>query len=467
MNTRHLLMIALCCITALAVPSVDAARSDIGYPRIMQGPMAGPPFPEALTVWVRVSGAFPVQLEVADNPDMTDSRMSPVVNAEKADDYCVVLTMDGLQPGTDYFYRVYVNESVDRSMSKRPAPSLRTAPTTPSRFTVAFGSCGRVQEDPHQPIWSALQRYEPDLFFWLGDNIYGDVLDTDILAEEYRRQREVLTLQPLNPVMPQLAVWDDHDYGLNDHDRTNPVKQDALRVFQQYWPNPSYGLSNTPGVFFAYSYGGVDFIFLDGRYYRDPNHEPDHAEKTMLGTEQLAWAKEQLKSSDAVFKVLICGSGFTDGKGPGGDSWASFATERDSILQYIVDEEIEGVVLMSGDTHLGELNVIPWGERGGYDFYEFVSSPLAQSPSLGWFGRAPYPIIRTPYSLTPNAGIIEFDLTGEPTLRFNLIDIYGETVYPPFVLKASELKNGISGWKDKVDRNTQRVMEIRENGSGQ
>ncbi|MFQ5739432.1 MAG: iron-containing alcohol dehydrogenase, partial [Acidobacteriota bacterium] len=66
--------------------------------------------------------------------------------------------------------------------------------------------------------------------------------DPDILAEEYRRQREVPRLQPLLRSRPQLAIWDDHDYGLNDSDRTNPVKKEALRVFQQYWANPAYGL---------------------------------------------------------------------------------------------------------------------------------------------------------------------------------------------------------------------------------
>ena len=60
--------------------------------------------------------------------------------------------------------------------------------------------------------------------------------------------------------VPQLAVWDDHDFGLNNYDRRHPAKEAALATFRRYWPNPSFGTPEVPGVFFAYRYGGVDFF---------------------------------------------------------------------------------------------------------------------------------------------------------------------------------------------------------------
>ncbi|MCB1121986.1 MAG: alkaline phosphatase D family protein, partial [Verrucomicrobiae bacterium] len=125
------------------------------------------------------------------------------------------------------------------------------------------------------------------------------------LAEEYRSQRQVRSLQPVLRSIPNLAIWDDHDYGLNGHDRENPIKDVALKVFKDYWANPGYGLPDAPGVFFQYSYGGVDFFFLDGRYYRDPATMDDGPGKTMLGSKQLAWLKAGLKKSQAPFKFLI------------------------------------------------------------------------------------------------------------------------------------------------------------------
>ncbi len=52
------------------------------------------------------------------------------------------------------------------------------------------------------------------------------------------------------------------------------------------------------------------FFFLDCRYYRDPDVDPDGPGKTMLGKKQLAWLKWELKTSRAPFEVLISGSGW-------------------------------------------------------------------------------------------------------------------------------------------------------------
>jgi phosphodiesterase/alkaline phosphatase D-like protein len=36
-----------------------------------------------------------------------------------------------------------------------------------------------------------------------------------------------------------------------------------------------------------------------------------------------------------------------------GDSWSSFETEREAILRFIADNKINGVLILSGDTHWG------------------------------------------------------------------------------------------------------------------
>jgi len=61
----------------------------------------------------------------------------------------------------------------------------------------------------------------------------------------------------------------------------------------------------------------------------------------------------------------------------GGDSWGAYLTERNELFDFIRDEKIEGVVCISGDSHMGELNCIPRSQDGGYDIYDFCSSPLA------------------------------------------------------------------------------------------
>jgi len=305
--------------------------------------------------------------------------------------------------------------------------------------------------DQRQVIWEAVNDYDPDLFFWLGDNIYGDSLDSDIIAEEYRRQRDVRGLKRLMATVPQLAIWDDHDYGLNNHDRRNPAKEEMLHMFKRYWPNPGFGQEGNPGVYFSYSFGNVDFFFLDGRYYRDPNKQPDSPSKTQLGKVQFDWLTDQLGESRATFKVLVSGGGWSDTKGAGTDSWGAQQSERDRLFDFIRDEDISGVLLLSGDTHFAELNAIPRAEQGGYDLYDLVSSPLAQRTFTSYLFQPFNKRVRVPFSQSPNFGMIEFDI-GEDKLTFNIIGENGEPVWEPFVLHAHELVNGEGAWEKKTTK---------------
>ncbi len=443
---------ALVSASTLATVSSAATRDEDGYPRLMQGPMVGAVSPTSATIWLRTSGEYAISIEVARDFEMQDATTTDAVTARKADDYTLVITVDGLKPATEYFYRVLVNGEGDRYLEEYPPFSFETAPPAGERagFRVAFGSCPKYQDDRVQPIWPVISNLEPDLLFWIGDNIYGDTLDPDILREEYRRQRDVPGLQPLLHGTPHLAVWDDHDFALNNHDRTNPIKVQALQVFRQYWANPSYGLADVPGVFFSSTYGAVDFFFVDDRFYRDPDNDPDTPDKTMLGAAQLEWLLDGLAASDAVFKVIVSGSGFSSAKGPGGDSWAAFLHERDRIFDFIRDYDITGVVLVSGDTHVGELNVIPWSDRGGYDLYDLVSSPLAQRNPDSWLERRPERRIRPVYFRGSNVGVLDFIFDGEPRLMYRLFDIHGRSVWEPFVVRADELVNGVVSWPDKV-----------------
>lgn len=422
----------------------------------MQGPMIGAAFPTLCKVWVRVSGNFEVQLEYAESKTFEPSKRTDKIPAEKSGRYIVTFNISGLKPCTTYYYRLRIDGKPDAYLKRLDPFTFTTAPAEGAKkdFSLVFGSCVRYMANRGQPVWTAIEHNDPDLMIWMGDNMYGDALDPDILFEEYMRQRDVESVLPVIRNTSNLAIWDDHDFGLNNHDRRNPIKEKALKVFEEVWANPAYGEKGNPGVYFDYSYGDVDLFFIDCRYYRDPNEEPGHEGKTMLGIQQYDWLTAKLQASTATFKLILSGSGWSAAKGPGGDSWASYLHERDQLFEFIRKKKISGVVLLSGDTHVGELNAIPWSQRGGYDYYDLVSSPLAQPREDSWMERNPEVRIRPVYFNDSNFGLIEFYLEEErPYLKYTLKNTKNEKAMEPLTLYADDLQNGVKTWaKNQITR---------------
>ena len=415
--------------------------------------MIGAVTPTEVLLWARLSGPFSFSVSYGETTDEADLRPTETVTARAEDDFTVVLRLRDLKPDTMYYYcRAHVDGRSPKYLSQLLPTPFRTAPAGPARFSIGFGSCAKSSENSTQEIWRQVSQVTPRLFFWIGDNVYANTLVPQVLAEEYRRQRDITLRHPALRSIPQLAVWDDHDYGVGDGDRTNPMRGDALKVFKQYWPNPAYGLPRTPGVFFKFSYGGVDFFCLDERYHRDPAAGADGPGKSILGAAQFDWLVRELRASRAPFKLLIGGSGWTDLRGPHGDSWAAYLHERGRLFDFLRDEQVSGVMLLSGDMHQGQVNVIRRSAAGAYDLVEFVSSPLATEMNTSHYTSPNEPALRAPYTNANNFGWLTFDLTNaDPTVSFELVNEIGFSVYRPVQIRASQLRNGISIWRDLAD----------------
>jgi alkaline phosphatase D len=110
------------------------------------------------------------------------------------------------------------------------------------------------------------------------------------------------------------------------------------------------------------------------------------------------------------------------------------------------------VFLLSGDTHFGEVNCIPWSKHGGYDLYDFVSSPLAQATGTSFLNAEPEVRIRLPWFRSENFGLLDFEWEPEPKVTFTLRDLRGDSAWAPVTLTPSELKNGVSTWASKIVR---------------
>jgi alkaline phosphatase D len=143
-----------------------------------------------------------------------------------------------------------------------------------------------------------------------------------------------------------------------------------------------------------------------------------------------------------------------------------FLHERNAIFELIRERNVSGVELLSGDSHVGELNCIPWSEHGGYDFYDLVSSPLAQGMSDSWVVQTPEVRLRPVYVRGPNFGVLDFSWMPEPTLTYTLRDVSGANVWQPLVLRAAELRNGVATWRSRIGaKELEAVERFRATGS--
>jgi alkaline phosphatase D len=167
------------------------------------------------------------------------------------------------------------------------------------------------------------------------------------------------------------AIWDDHDFGPNDANGAWIHKDWALESFKEYWMNPSYGIPGKPGITTAFPLADIHFYMLDNRYQRT-SHEIKGNTPQILGKEQIDWLIENLKYSRAPFKMVAVG-GQVLNPAKVYENHAQYAEEREYLINRIVEEQIKGVIFLTGDRHHTELRKV---EIDGVVIYDLTVSPL-------------------------------------------------------------------------------------------
>jgi len=226
--------------------------------------------------------------------------------------------------------------------------------------------------------------------------------------------------------VPNYAIWDDHDYGPNDADRSYVLKDDALDVFKMFWPNPSYGVGDKPGVTTSFDIADVQVFMLDDRYYRSSNDRHDQP-KSILGNHQIEWLIDALCTSKATFKIIAIGSEFlSDNKRREG--FERSPEERKSIIDAITKNKVSGVLFVSGDVHFAELSKME--RQGTYPLYELTSSPLSAGVNSSPIYRANSLQVPGTEYVGHNFGLITVTGTkGARTLSMSILDVKGSSVW--------------------------------------
>ena len=243
-------------------------------------------------------------------------------------------------------------------------------------YKLGIGSC--VDQDYPTPAWASLEKESIDSFFFLGDNIYGDV-------PSGRLDNVKLSYKKLNDQMPswlknteKLVIWDDHDYGLNDAGANYIYKAESQQIYNDAWNIDQNDPRRTrEGIYFSelkdIAGKKILIVGLDTRYFRSNlikignSYKPHkNLNSTILGPIQWQWLEQELSQEHDILilassiQVLATEHRF--------EKWSNIPHEREKLLA-LLNNLSSKVLIISGDRH-----------RSGFykldNIYEFTSSSL-------------------------------------------------------------------------------------------
>lgn len=320
-----------------------------------------------------------------------------------------------------------------------------SANTMAAPSKILFGSCGHQDKDI--PIFDTINKEQGDLFIFLGDNIYGDTNDMTELANKYQKLGAKPGFKTLKANTPIIAMWDDHDFGQNDIGKDYPHKEQSRQIMLDFWgePKSSPRRTRTDGIYTSYMYGQdeqtVHVIMPDLRWNRDAlNHvsELEYYTKrklnnqgpysptevkgaSMLGEAQWQWLEQELKKPAAI--KLIASSLQLLPDFTGWESWANFPEDRNRLFALIKKHQVNGVIIISGDTHWGEIS--KYQQNLDYPLIEMTSSGLTEK----WKDVSPNKHRVGDYTHNVNYGDLSIDWQqANPAISLKLKGIDGKVI---------------------------------------
>lgn len=303
--------------------------------------------------------------------------------------------------------------------------------------SIAFGSCNNPR-NKDQSIYEAILRCKPDLFIFLGDNIYGDTSDMEVMRQKYRQLGALQGYRKLKKQTQVLATWDDHDYGTNDGGKSYPMREESKQVFLDFFSEPpDSARRKRQGIYASYLFGPegkrVQVILLDTRFFKDdipkrqgkplPNqvgwYEPVTDDSlTLLGEDQWKWLEEQLLV-EADVRILASSVQILAAE-KGMENWGNLPHEQKRLFDLLKKTKANHTVAISGDVHFAELSKVMIGD---YPFYDLTSSGMTHV-SQKWANAKNSFRVGESFAVL-NAGLIEIDWE-QALLSLSVINAQGD-----------------------------------------
>jgi hypothetical protein len=339
-------------------------------------------------VKARLTAATASTLLVADNEAMTGAvTLGPV---SPGADNVIVWNVTGLDPGTPYWVVVddgALNTSFKATFRTHAAPAGE-------RFSYTFGAAGdagltgdgytggitnAVSNSPVFDTMRAQAAAEEWLWFsHLGDLHYKNIATNDVAAYRLAYFDNMNYGLVVNPgarqseffrSMASTYVWDDHDFGANNSNRTSASNPAANQVYREWVPH--YTLPSASAIYQSWQVGRVLYIASDVRSARDPNSDPQTPAKTLLGSAQKAWMESLLAANAGGAEALVWQS---PSRWVGGeDTWSDFLHERLEMVELFGDTGwLDRMIMVTADMHALSICSGPHNPFGRFPMFMFA-----------------------------------------------------------------------------------------------
>ncbi len=377
---------------------------------ITHGPVIGGLTYNSFRIYARTNTPTTIEVQLSTSQLFT-AYTSEYLTTSISKDNSGILTVKNLQAGTKYFYRLKINK-----VQQGDAGSFTTFPKDGQKgnYALLFGSC--TDDTSSDAVFIEMQQHQCNLFLETGDWMYSDALNDPengaFFANDYYKvegqYREKYSSANMNQFMlynPIDYIYDDHDFVNNNATKSEGIEFEVTisGVIPTVYPFPAYARTNsikgyvehfpgytmidtTEGIYHKITLGNIDLFVIDDRSMRSSNvnglqeiggnyYFIGDTSQTILGKKQLNWLLSGLKNSTADWKIIVSGVTFNKkyqevlndllalpnllGVPMGSammDGWAGYPLEQDSILNFIKEECINNVVVISGDSHTSAID---------------------------------------------------------------------------------------------------------------
>lgn len=359
-----------------------------------------------------------IQVLYHQSSDLTSSNKElNKVRASSISDRIATFNLSDLSEDTVYHYVIIADGR--RYPLKRTLQFKTVKVGQPYNFAIACSSCaggtlGQISSYgvSNSKVFDAIAQYKYkkdgrdsnlDLFIHMGDLHYRNDLPIIGLKEayldDYRYNYDLVMNQTrqrnLYQNIPLAYIWDDHDYGTNDSDGSYNLKYVASEVYRErvpYYPLVEE-LSVTKGkgaVYQSFIIGRVRFIMTDSRFHQNPLATLDSPDGNLLGDEQREWlfkqlitGKQQKKNNQEGLTIWINSIPWINRPtNSSTNSWNQFYGERMQIANFIKQNNIDKLMMISGDAHMLAIDDGIAGTANSYATDGGGSFPIIQAASL-------------------------------------------------------------------------------------